>query len=87
MLSETSEHYKDHVRNEEVRSRIQDAIGEHDKPLPMVKKPKLRLYGHISRSSGIAKTFLQRTVKGAIKGGRQKKTTSKNGQEWTLDIP
>ena len=57
--------YKDHVTNEEVRNRIQKAIGVHNDLLTMVKKRKLRWYGHISRSSGMAKTILQGTVKGA----------------------
>ena len=48
--------YKDHVTNEEVRNRIQNAIGVHDDLLTMVKKQKLRWYGHISRSSGMVKT-------------------------------
>ena len=39
--------YKDHVTNEEVRNRIQNAIGVHDDHLIMVKKRKLRWYGHI----------------------------------------
>ena len=56
--------YKDHVTNEEVRNRIQNATGMHDDLLTMVKKRKLRWYGHISRSSGMAKTILQGTVKG-----------------------
>ena len=38
--------YKDQVTNEEVRNRIQNAIGVHD-DLTMVKKRKLRWYGHI----------------------------------------
>ena len=42
--------YKDHVTNEEVRNRIQNATGVHD-DLTMVKKRKLRWYCHISRSS------------------------------------
>ena len=57
--------YNDHVTNEEVRKRIQNAVGMHDDLLTMVKKQKLRWYGHISRSSGMAKTILQGTVKGA----------------------
>ena len=44
--------YKDHVTNEEVRNRIQNATGVHDDLLTVVKKQKLRWYGHISRSSG-----------------------------------
>ena len=46
--------YKDHVTNEEVRNRIQNAIGVHDDLLTMVKKWKLKWYGHISRFSGMA---------------------------------
>ena len=75
--------YKDHVTNEEVRNKIQNAIGVHDDHLTMVKKRKLRCYGHISRSSGMAKTILQRTVKGARRRGRQKKGWEDNIKEWT----
>ena len=74
--------YKDHVTNEEVRNRIQNAIGVHD-DLTMAKKRKLRWYGHISRSSGMAKTILQGTVKGARRRGRQKKRWEDNIKEWT----
>ena len=75
--------YKDHVTNEEVRNRIQNAIGVHDDLLTMVKKWKLRWYGHISRSSGMAKIILQGTVKGARRRGRQKKRWEDNIKEWT----
>ena len=64
MLREPIEHsYKDHVTNEEVHRKIQAAIGEYDKLLTLVQKLKLRWFGHISRSSGIAKTILQGKVK------------------------
>ena len=79
--------YKDHVTNEEVRRKIQAAIGEYDELLTLVKKRQLRWFGHVSRSSGLAKTILQGTVKGKRKRGRQKKRweeISKSGQEWTL---
>ena len=49
--------YKDHVTNEEVRRKIQAAIGEYDELLTLVKKRKLRWFGHVSRSSGLAKTI------------------------------
>ena len=65
--------YKDHVTNKEVCNKIQNATGVHDDLLTMVKKRKLRWYGHISRSSGMAKTILQGTVKGARRRGRQRK--------------
>ena len=75
--------YKDHVTNEEVRNRIQNATGVYDGLLAMVKKRKLRWYGHISRSSGMAKTILQGTVKGARRRGRQNKKWDDNIKEWT----
>ena len=74
--------YKDHVTNEEVHNRIQNAIGVHDDLLTMVKKRNLRWYGHISRS-GMAKTILQGTVEGARRRRRQKKRWEDNIKEWT----
>ena len=56
--------YKDHVTNEEVRAKIQQAIGPHKDHLMIVKRCKQQWYGHVSRSSGLAKTILQGTVKG-----------------------
>ena len=50
--------YKHHVTNEEIGNRIQNATGVHDDLLIIVKKRKLRWYGHISRSSGMANTIL-----------------------------
>ena len=47
--------YKDHVTNEEVRVKIQQAIGPHEDLLAIVKRRKLQWYGHVSRSSGLAK--------------------------------
>ena len=75
--------YKDHVTNEEVRRKIQAAIGEYDELLTLVKKRKLRWFGHVSRSSGLAKTILQGTVKGKRKRCRQKKRWEDNIKEWT----
>ena len=63
--------YKDHVTNEEVRAKIQQAIGQHEDPLTIVKKRKLQWYGHVSRSSGLAKTILQGTRQTEEEMGRQ----------------
>ena len=78
--------YKDHVTNEEVRRKIQTAIGEYDELLTLVKKRKLRWFGHVSRYSGLAKTVLQGTVKGKRKKrqteeemGRQYQRVDRNG--------
>ena len=73
--------YKDHVTNEKVRRKIQAAIGEYDELLTLVKKRKLRRFGHVSRSSGLAKTILQGIVKKKRKRGRQKKRWE--DKEWT----
>ena len=64
--------YKDHVTNEEVRAKIQRAIGPHEDLLMIVKRRKLQWYGHVSRSSGLAKTILQGTVKGGRRQGGQR---------------
>ena len=63
--------YKDQVTNEEVRAKIQQAIGPHEDLLTIVKRRELQWYGHISSSSGLAKTILRGTVKGGKKKTRQ----------------
>ena len=75
--------YKDHVTNEEVRAKIQQAIGLHEDLLTIVKRRKLQWYGYVSRSSGLAKTILQGTVKGERRQGRQKNRWEDNIKEWT----
>ena len=76
--------YKDHVTNEEVRRKIQAAFGKYDELLTVVKKRKRRWFGHVSRSSGLAKTILQGTVKGKKRRrGRQEKRWEDNIKEWT----
>ena len=74
--------YKDHVTNKEVCAKIQQEIGPH-KDLMIVKRCKLQWYGHVSHSSGLAKTILQGTVKGGRKQGRQRKRWEDNIREWT----
>ena len=75
--------HKDHVTNEEVRAKIQQAIGPHEDLLTIVKRRKLQWYGHVSRSSGLAKTILQGTVKGGRRRGRQRKRWEDNIRERT----
>ena len=73
---------KDDVTNEEVRAKIQQATGPHEDLLTIVKRRKLQWYGHVSRSSGLAKTILQVTVKGGRRQGRQRKRWEDNIR-WT----
>ena len=75
--------YKDHVTNEEVRNGIQNVTGVQEDLITMVMKRKLRWYGHISRSSSMAKTILEGKVKGARRKVRQKKIWEDNTKEWT----
>ena len=75
--------YKYHVTNEEVRRKIQEAIGKCNELLTLVKKWQLKWFDHVSRSSGLAKTILPDTVIGKIKRGRKKKRWEDNIKEWT----
>ena len=66
LLLQNTTHFikKDHVTNEKVRAKIQQAIGPHEDLLTIVKRSKLQWYGHVSRSSDLAKTISQGAVKG-----------------------
>ena len=75
--------YRDHISNVEVRNRTRQAIGPHEDLLTTVKRCKLKWYGHVTRSSGLAKTILQGTVQGGRRRGRQKKRWEDNIPEWT----
>ena len=90
--------YKDHVTNEEVHAKMQQTTGPHEDLLTTVKRRRLKSYGHVSCSSGLAKTILQVTVKGDIRHSERKgkdmadrgkggKTTSGNGQSWSSASP
>ena len=76
--------YRDHITNNAVRDRIRQAIGPYDDIVTTVRKRKLKWFGHVSRSSGLAKTILQGTVQGGEEGADKRsvgKTTSLNGQD------
>ena len=75
--------YKDHVTNEEVHNRIQQAIGPYEDLITTVKGRKLKWYGHVSRTSSLTKTILQGTVRLARRRGRQRKRWEDNVREWT----
>ena len=49
----------------------------------IVNRRELQWYGHISRSSRLAKTILQGTMKGERRQGRQKKRWEDNIRVWT----
>ena len=74
--------YRDHITKEEVKTRTGNAIRPYEDLLTSVKRRKLKWYGHVTRSSGLAKTILQGTVQRGDKEadrGNDGKTTSKSG--------
>ena len=80
--------YKDNVTNEEVRAKIQQAIGPHEALLTNVKRCKLQWYGHVM--SPVHQVRPKPSCKAQWKGeedkadrGRGGKTTSGNGQVWS----
>ena len=75
--------YRNHITNEEVKARIGNTIGPYEDLLTSVKRRKLKWYGHVTRSSGLAKTNLQGTVQGGRQRGRQRKRWEDNIKEWT----
>ena len=70
--------YKDHVTNEEVRAKIQQAIGPHEDLLTIINRRKLQWYDQVSRLSGLAKTILQGTVNG---GKKTRQTEEEMGRQ------
>ena len=69
--------YKEHVTSEDVHRKILAAIAEYDKQLTMVS------FGHISMSSGLAKTILQDTTKEKKRNtSRQNKKSEDSIKEW-----
>ena len=67
----------------DVYAKIQQAIGLHKDILMIVKRRKLQGEGNVSRSSGLAKTILQGTVKRGRRQGGQRKRWEDNIREWT----
>ena len=79
---------KDHVTNEKVRAKIQQATGPHEDLLTTVKRRKLQWYSHVSIRSG--KSHLarhsERGEEDKADRGRDV-VTSENGQAWSSPGP
>ena len=80
--------YEDHDFNEEVCAKIQQVIGPHEDLLTIVKIRKQQWYGHVYQ------VWPKPSCKAHWKGeedkadkGRGWKTTSGNGQAWSLQSP
>ena len=63
--------------------RSSKQLDHNEDLLTIVKRSKLQWYGHVSRSSGLAKTILQGTVKRERRQGSQRKRWEDNIREWT----
>ena len=50
--------YRDHVANEEERNTIRHAVEQYEDLITTVKNRKLRWYGYMTRSTGVAKMIL-----------------------------
>ena len=75
--------YRDHVTNEEVRAKVQQAIEPHEDLLTTVNRRRLQRYGHVSHSSCLAKSIFQGTVKGGRRHGRPRTRWEDNITDWT----
>ena len=74
--------YRDHITNEEVKARIGNAIGLYEDLLTTKKRRKLKWFGHVTRSSGLAKKSYREQFKEEDEEadrGNDGKTTSKSG--------
>ena len=65
-----------------MKTRIGNAIGPYE-DLTSVERRKLKWFGHVTRSSGLAKTILQGTVLGGRRRSRQRKRWEDNIKDWT----
>ena len=71
--------YRDHITKKEVKTRTGNAIGPYEDLLTSAKRCKLKWYGHITRSSGLAKTEQYKEGDKEADRGNDGKTTSKSG--------
>ena len=75
--------YRDRVTNIQVVEKVRAAAGPFVELLRVVKKRKLKWFGHVTRGTGLSKTILQGTVPGKRGRGRPRRTWTDNIREWT----
>ena len=77
--------HKDHVTNEEVRGKFQQAIGPHEDLLTIVERRKLQWYGHVSRFIRYGQNHLARHSE---RGKKTRQTEEEVGrQQQGMDRP
>ena len=75
--------YKHHVTNEEVRAKIQQAIGPHEDLLTIVKRCKVQWYGHVSHSRHSVGGMKTRQIEEEV--GRQHQGMNRHGVHQVQD--
>ena len=75
--------HKDHVTNEEVRAKIQQAIGPHEDLLTIVKRRETTVVWSCLPFIRSGQNHLASTVKGERRQRRQRKRWEDNIREWT----
>ena len=84
----TARYYASHTKTmlpPRKSAKMQQAIGPHKDLLTFIKRHKLKWYGLVSRSSGLAKIILKGTVIGGRRKCRQKKKVERQHQ--AIDRP
>ena len=80
--------YKDHKTNDFVWDSVSGLAGPQEPLLSIVKRRKLKWFGHVTRHDSLCKTVMQGTVEGGRSKGRPRKNWMDNIKEWTgLDTP
>ena len=64
--------YQEKKTNFDVKEKMIAIIDKYDPLLHMIKRRKLKWYGHIYRHSGLSKTIIKGIVEGSRKQGRPK---------------
>ena len=84
IFSKTSRNLlQNHVSNEERRNSIRHAIGPYEDLIHTVRPRKLRWYGHITRSTGLAKIIPWGTYKeGERKQAGKEMVRQHIGMDW-----
>ena len=73
--------YKDHVTNEEVRAKIQQAIGPHEDLLTIVKRRKLQWYDHGVICLPFIRSGQNRLARHSERGKKTGRTKEKVGRQ------
>jgi len=75
--------YREHKTNEYVHKTVKEHVGNYEHLLAIVKRRKLKHFGHVIRHDNLQKTILQGTVEGSRRRGRPRKSWMNNITEWS----